>query len=98
VPVRRMAAAVHHNVLQPLDVRLRVAEHAAHEVHVASDHSRLIGRQPGLQERPVGGPLCRGQGPQGQGEPAEGPDLQLEVLIRYVFSEPGRSLRVSEGL
>ena len=57
--VRPLPAAVDHDVFEPLDVRLRVAEHPAHELHVGPNHHRLVGGQPGLQDRPVGGTLWR---------------------------------------
>lgn len=44
---------VHLNVLQPLDVRLRVAEHFAHKLHVAANHRRAVSRQPRIQDGPV---------------------------------------------
>lgn len=57
--VRTHAAAVHLDVLQPLDVRLGVAEHLAHELHVASHHRRAIGWQTSLEDRSVGRALWR---------------------------------------
>lgn len=56
-----VAAAVHLDVFQPLDVRLGVAVNLAVELHVAAHHHRLIGRQPRLEDGPVGGALCRGK-------------------------------------
>lgn len=53
-----MVAAVDLDVLQPLDVRLRVAEHLALKLHVAAHHHGPVGWQAGLQDGPVGGALC----------------------------------------
>lgn len=43
VPVRSLSAAVDDDVFEPLDVRLRVAEHAAHEHNVAAHDGGLVG-------------------------------------------------------
>lgn len=59
VSVHCLPAAVHRDVFEPLEVRLRVAEHAAHERHVAADDRRLIGRQAGLQDGSVRRALCK---------------------------------------
>lgn len=56
-----VAAAVHLDVFQPLDVRLSVAVDLAMELHVTAHHNRLIGRQPRLEDGPVGGTLCGGE-------------------------------------
>ena len=53
VSVWPLSAAVDGDVFEPLDVRLRVAEHSAHKRHVATDDGGLVGRQTGLQDRPV---------------------------------------------
>lgn len=55
-----VAAAVHLDVLQPLDVRLRVAVNLTVELHITAHLNRLIGRQPRLEDGPVGGTLCGG--------------------------------------
>lgn len=52
------AASIDHNVFQPLNVRLWVAEHFAFKLHVAAHHYGTIGRQTSLQDRPVWGALC----------------------------------------
>lgn len=57
--IRGLSAAIDGDVFEPPDVRLRVTEHAAHKLHVTADLRRLVGRQTGLQDRPVGGALCR---------------------------------------
>lgn len=57
--VRAVAAAVDLDVLQPLDVRLRVAEHFALELHVAAHHCGAVGGEAGLEDRPVWGAFCR---------------------------------------
>ena len=49
---------VHLDVLEPLDVGLRVAEHLAHKLHVAANHRRAVSRQPRVQDGPVRGALC----------------------------------------
>lgn len=59
--VGAVAAAVHLDVLQPLDVRLGVAVNLAVELHITAHHHRLIGRQPRLEDGPVGGALCGGK-------------------------------------
>lgn len=46
-------AAVDHGVFEPLDVRLRVAEHAANKCHIAANDCGLVGGQTELQERSV---------------------------------------------
>lgn len=46
-------AAVDRDVFEPLDVRLRVAEHAANKRHIAANDCGLVGGQTELQERPV---------------------------------------------
>lgn len=46
-------AAVDRDVFEPLDVRLRVAEHAAHKRHIAANDCGLVGGETKLQERPV---------------------------------------------
>lgn len=56
--VGTVAAAVDLDVLQPLDVRLRVAEHFALELHVAAHHRGTVSREAGLKDRPVGGAFC----------------------------------------
>lgn len=56
-----VAAAVHLDVFQPLDVRLGVAVNLAVELHITAHHNSLIGRQPRLEDGPVGGTLCRGK-------------------------------------
>lgn len=61
-PVRTDSAPVQLDVLQPLDVRLRVAEHLALELHVAAHHGGAVGGQPGLQDGSVGGALCGTRG------------------------------------
>lgn len=55
--VGAVAAAVHLDVFEPLDVRLSVAVNLAVELHVAAHHHRLVGRQAGLQDGPVRRPL-----------------------------------------
>lgn len=55
--VGAVAAAVHLDVFQPLDVRLGVAVNFTVELHVAAERHRLIGRQAGLEDGPVGGAL-----------------------------------------
>lgn len=57
--VRTVAAAVDLDVLQPLDVRLRVAEHFALELHVAAHHCGAVCWEAGLKDRPVRGAFCR---------------------------------------
>lgn len=57
--VRTQPAAVHLDVLQPLDVRLGVAEHLALKLHVAAHHGGPVGREAGLQDGPVGGAFCK---------------------------------------
>lgn len=47
------AAPVDLDVLQPLDVRLRVAENLTLKLHVTAHRDRPIGRQPRLQDRSV---------------------------------------------
>lgn len=56
-----LAAAVHLDVFQPLDVRLRVAVNLTMELHVTAHLHRLVGRQPRLEDGPVGGALCGGE-------------------------------------
>lgn len=51
--VRSLSAAVDRDVFEPLDVRLRVAEHSTHERHVAADDCGLVSWQPGLQDGSV---------------------------------------------
>lgn len=58
LPVGAELAPVDLDVLQPLDVRLRVTEHFTLELHVAAHHYGAVSRQAGLQDRPVGGALC----------------------------------------
>lgn len=53
-----MAAAVDLDVLQPLNVRLRVAEHFALKLHVAAHHRGAVSWEAGLKDRPVGGAFC----------------------------------------
>lgn len=53
VSVRSLSAAVDRDVFEPLDVRLRVAEHSTHKRHVAANDRRLVSRQTGLQDGPV---------------------------------------------
>lgn len=53
--VRTLAAAVDLDVLQPLDVRLRVAEHFALKLHVAAHHCGAVCWEAGLKDRPVWG-------------------------------------------
>lgn len=55
--VGAVAAAVHLDVFQPLDVRLGVAVNLTVELHVAAHHHRLIGRQARLEDGPVRGAL-----------------------------------------
>lgn len=50
--------AVDLDVLQPLDVGLRVTVHLTHELHIAAQGHRLVGRQSRLQDGPVRGALC----------------------------------------
>lgn len=57
--VGTLAAAVDLDVLQPLDVGLRVAEHFALELHVAAHHCGAVCWEAGLKNRPVWGALCR---------------------------------------
>lgn len=56
--VRTNSAPVDLDVFQPLDVRLRIAEHLALKLHVAAHHCGAVSRQAGLQDWPVGGALC----------------------------------------
>lgn len=57
-PIRTKSAPVDLNVLQPLDVRQRVAGHLTLKRHVAAHHCGAVSRQAGLQDRPVEGGLC----------------------------------------
>lgn len=57
-PIRTKSAPVDLNVLQPLDVRQRVAGHLTLERHIAAHHCGAVSRQAGLQDRPVEGGLC----------------------------------------
>lgn len=45
-------------MFQPLNVRLRVTEHLALELHVAAHHCSAISWQAGLQDWPVRRALC----------------------------------------
>lgn len=56
--IRANSAPVELDVLQPLDVRLRVAEHFALKLHVAAHHCGAVSGQAGLQDGPVGRALC----------------------------------------
>lgn len=51
-------AAVHLDVLQPLDVGLGITVDLAEELHVAAHQCCGVGGQPSLQDGSVRGPLC----------------------------------------
>ena len=56
--IRTNWAPVDLDVLQPLDVSLRVADHLALKLHIAAHHCGAISWQAGLQDRPVRRALC----------------------------------------
>lgn len=57
-----LSAAVHSDVFEPLDVRLRVTEHSTHELHITTNDCSLVGRQTGLQDGSVRRTLCSNRG------------------------------------
>lgn len=58
MPVRSVAASVHHDVFEPLYVRLRVAEHLTHELHVSAHDGGPVRWETGIQDGPVWRTLC----------------------------------------
>lgn len=82
--VRPQTAAVDLDVLQPLDVRLRVAEDLALKSHIAAHHRRAVGGQAGLEDGSVGGALWRRRRRLHQGEERVKPGVLQRLL--QVFS------------
>lgn len=62
MPAGSQAAAVHLKVFHPLDVGRPVTGHDTLESHIAARDRRLVSRQTGLQNGPVGGAIYQTTG------------------------------------
>lgn len=58
MPVRSVMASVHHDVFEPLYVRLWVAEHLTHKLHVSAHDSGPVRWKTGVKDGPVWRSLC----------------------------------------
>lgn len=51
-------ASIHHNVFEPLYVRLGVAEHLTHKLHISAYDGSSVCWKTGIQDGPVWRSLC----------------------------------------